>query len=179
MRGRRPTATNTVSNPVSLPSSNTATHAEPSRRTAVIATPARTFTPSPTSARVTSSAASRSSRMSRRSAASTIVTWEPRRAKACPSSQPMLPPPSTSNLPGSCVRPNTDSFVSGSASARPGTGGITGAAPVATKACRNRTGTPSTAAAPGLVNCADPCAADTPAARIAAGESVGSIAAIA
>ena len=35
MRGRRPTATRTVSNPISVPSASTADHAAPSRRTAV------------------------------------------------------------------------------------------------------------------------------------------------
>ncbi len=49
-----------------------------------------------------------------------MVTAEPRRAKAWPSSQPMLPPPSTSSRFGNVFRLQTLSLVSGSASAKTG-----------------------------------------------------------
>ena len=110
-----------------------------------------------------------------RSAASTMVTEEPSLAKACPSSQPIGPPPSTRSRRGSSVRDHTESEVRGAASARPGRSGTTGEEPVATSAWVKLTRSPSTVADVGPVKTTVPWATEAPAARIAAGESTGSM----
>ncbi len=57
--------------------------------------------PSDRKLRSTVSLTSGSSRSISRGAISTCVTWLPSRAKACASSQPIGPPPSTSSRRGS------------------------------------------------------------------------------
>src|ERR1700682_4382035 len=59
------------------------------------------------------------------------VTFAPRRAKHCASSQPMGPPPRTTRRRGSVRMSQTVFDVSGFASLRPGIGGTNGSAPAA------------------------------------------------
>jgi hypothetical protein len=119
------------------------------------------------------------SRPSRWGPASTSTTWLPRRAKPWPSSHPTGPPPRTSSRVGSSSRSHTDSEVRGPAALRPATSGTSGAEPVATRAWVKATGRPSTSALRVPVKLSVPCATATPDSRNAAGESIGSIAAIA
>ncbi len=80
---------------------------------------------------VTSSENSASSRTMMRGSISICVTFAPRRAKHCASSQPIGPPPSTTRRLGSVRMSQTVSEVSGFDSRRPGIGGTKGAAPAA------------------------------------------------
>ena len=114
-----------------------------------------------------------------RSDPSTRVTSAPRRAKAWASSHPIGPPPSTARRPGSARMSHRLALVSTRSRSRPGIGGTTGCAPVASRACRNRTRRPSTSAVSGPVSRAVPASTCTPAASRAAGESVGAMLSIA
>ena len=66
-----------------------------------------------------------------RGSISTCVTLAPNRAKACASSQPIGPPPSTTRRGGSLRRSQSDSEVRYRILSRPGIGGTKGAAPAA------------------------------------------------
>ena len=91
--------------------------------------PTRTSMPSARKRFVTSSENSGSSRESRRGSISTCVTFAPKRANACASSQPIGPPPSTTRRAGSLRRSQTVSEVSGFDFARaPGSAGTNGRA---------------------------------------------------
>ena len=180
VRGARPTATRRQENGTCRPFSRWSTPLPPpAGSTRATEEPTWITAPSSTSARSIAAAARGSSRGRIRSAPSTTVTLLPSRAKACPSSQPMLPPPSTTSSPGSRVSPQTLSLVRCSTSASPGTGGTAGAAPVATSACRKPTGRPSISAVAGPVNRAVPVRTETPASSSASTESTGAMCAMA
>ncbi len=66
-----------------------------------------------------------------RGSISTCVTCAPKRAKACVSSQPIGPPPSTTRRCGSARNSHRLSEVRGRTSASPGMGGMNGRAPAA------------------------------------------------
>jgi hypothetical protein len=71
------------------------------------------------------------------------------------------------------------SVVSGSASASPGTGAITGSEPVAMIAVRQRSSRPCASIRPGAMNRPADSITSTPATRSRSGESCGSIVRIA
>ena len=178
MRGRRPTATRMRSATTDVPSARWPTRWSPSDSTRSSAVPVRTSMPSCSSDRRTLAAASGVSRASTRSAASTIVTCEPKRASAWPSSQPIGPPPSTRRRRGSSASCQTVSEVSGSLVCSPGRSGTTGDDPVVSSAWSNVTSTPPTSARPGPANLTVPWATATPDSRRCSGESIGAILAI-
>jgi len=107
VRGVRPIASSATSNSTREPSASSALEsANP-----VTPMPVRMLMPSARKAHASSSLASGSSLGSSLGAVSTIVTLDPSRAKAWPSSQPTPPPPSTSSRPGSSVRSQMVSLV--------------------------------------------------------------------
>jgi hypothetical protein len=87
----------------------------------------------------------------------------------------MLPPPRTTSSTGSSVRAQIVSLVRYAASARPGTGGTAGDAPVARTARRKVIVRPSTSTVDGPVNLASPVRTLTPSRARACGESTGAI----
>lgn len=147
--------------------------------TSTTGAPVRRVAPSRSRDAATSPAAWGSSRVRMRSAPSMMVTCEPSRANAWPSSQPMLPPPRTASRSGRTSRSHTESLVRGSATSSPGIGGITGDEPVQTIAWANSTDRPSTTALWGPVKARSPLSTCTPAASRTAGESTGSMVLIA
>jgi hypothetical protein len=104
-----------------------------------------TRTPLAASAADRASLARGSSLAMRRPVASMMVTSLPSRAKACPSSQPVGPPPRTTRRSGSSVRFHIVSLVNGSVPPSPGTGGRAREGSVATTACRNEDACPPAA----------------------------------
>ena len=139
MRGRRPAATSS-SSPASSPPPPRVTVTGPPgrwRRTDATSVRVRTPMPSASKAAATSWPANGSSRASRRPPRTTTVTSSlPRRRNAWASSQPTGPPPSTTSRPGTSLAPVAPRLSQGRASARPGTGGIAGALPVASTTAR-------------------------------------------
>jgi hypothetical protein len=87
----------------------------------------------------------------------------------------MLPPPRTTSSTGSSARAQIVSLVRYAASARPGTGGTAGDAPVARTARRKVIVRPSTSTVDGPVNLASPVRTLTPSRARACGESTGAI----
>ena len=134
-RGRRPAATKISSTSSWRSPSGVRTRTRrcsPARVTSVSSERFQTVTPSCAIRRSSTSATSGSSRARRWSEWLTMVTREPRRWKAWPSSHPMGPPPTTSSALGKVSRSKIVSLVRHPASARPGTAGTCGSDPVAT-----------------------------------------------
>nr|WP_275655851.1 hypothetical protein [Arthrobacter agilis] len=122
----------------------------------------------------TIAAASRSS-FGRISERTSMVTRLPSRPKACPISQAIGPPPMITSRDGSSARSQMVSDVTYRASPRPGISGRNGSLPVATRACRKRTVTPSSSAVPDAVKRSLPDLTSTPAASSVSGASSGSM----
>ena len=121
-----------------LPSASVTTTPSPPRATRSTPTPCCTVMPSRSKTSATTAPASGSSGISRCGAASTTVTWVPKRAKPWASSQPIAPPPMTTSDAGAAVVLQRSRGSSRPArptprgrSARPSIGGIAGAVPVA------------------------------------------------
>ena len=133
--GVRPAATSSSSPSTAAPPSSTTRTGPPGsgRSTATAAVPVSTSMPWSSSPARTASAANGSTRPSRRSPRSTTVTsWLPRDRNAVASSQATGPPPSTTRRRGAASARVASRLVHGRASARPDTGGSSGAEPVAT-----------------------------------------------
>ena len=128
-------------------------------------------TPSRARASARICAASRSSFGKNSGSACTITVREPKRQKACASSQPSGPPPIISRLGGSTVRSNTVSLVRKPASASPGIAGNIERDPVAIIAFLKRNRIPSTSTASPLVKRAVPKNTSMPSAARRAAES--------
>ena len=122
---RRPAATSSLS-AVTCWSPRSSVKVPSSWATDPISTPVRTWTPSAANACSRRSAASGSSCRSSRSAASTIVTRTPNRAKTWANSQPIGPPPSTTTDAGSSVSATASRLVQYGVSASPSIGGALG-----------------------------------------------------
>ncbi len=98
---RRPAATSSRCAPSRSPRRPVTVNQSPDQETEAASVPVWTETPSVVSTRVSSSAASGSSRASSRGCDSSTVTAQPIRWSAWPSSRPTAPPPSTSSDSGS------------------------------------------------------------------------------
>ena len=132
-RARRPVATSSRSPVTSSPSGKWSTNRPSESRSADDAcSPRRSSIPSSRSAVATASPTDEASRGSSPGAPSHSVTSLPKRRKACDSSTPTGPPPSTTRLAGSSLNSVASRFVhTPSRSRRPSIGGITGDDPVA------------------------------------------------
>ena len=139
-----------------LPSSSVRDLPSGVRAAAMTRVPNRSLTPSRTSASATSRAASDSSFGSTRGSSSIRSTCVPSLAKACASSQPTGPPPSTARRRGCSARSKIVSFVSGASSRRPRSGGTQARAPVAMSVLRVRSVAPATAISCALTKLASP-----------------------
>ncbi len=136
MLGRRPVATSNRSAETTVPDFKWTTTAEDCFSTATQGSPIISVMPSASRCGRSAAPASGSSRPRNLGPASITVTLEPRRAKACPSSTPMAPPPRTAREAGSSFGIAAWRLVQNGTVSRPGTVGITAVLPLAITTAR-------------------------------------------
>ena len=141
--GRRPVATSNRSAETTAPDFKWTTTAEGWRddpadcfSTATHGSPIISVMPSASRCGRSAAPASGSSRPRNAGPASITVTLEPRRAKACPSSTPMAPPPRIASDAGSSLGIAAWRLVQNSTVSRPGMGGIAAVLPLAITTAR-------------------------------------------
>ena len=157
--GTRPTARRMTSPPARSsprPRSNTITFPSGPASTRTRRAPRLSAICSRSKRAVRIAAASGSSRGRRRGSRLTIATSLPSRRKACASSQPIGPAPTTSRRRGRSVKEKIVSLVRKPASARPGTGSVAAREPVATTARLKRSCWPPTSTVSGPTKRASP-----------------------
>src|SRR5712664_1998537 len=179
--GRRPVATSNRSADTTAPDFKWTTTAEPWREdaggrgpvdcfsTATQGSPIISVMPSASRCGRSAAPASGSSRPRNVGPASITVTAEPRRAKACPSSTPMAPPPRMASEAGSSLGIAAWRLVQNSTVSRPGMGGIAAVLPLAiTTARRAMSWSPLTSTVRKSVSVPSPRKSLAPVASIAA-----------